>query len=132
MKAIPDLPPAIKGRLTGLDRPLQANQVPSLVQALQDYVDSIARAAVESRFIDLPLVFRLQKSALEILNRYGELDPESRKAASTAVKYFLLRDDARNGFLLPGGFEDDAQVMQAASDFISARRAGMAGGEWAV
>lgn len=132
MQTNTDLPPAIKARLTGLDRPLEAKQVPSLVQALQDYVDSIARAAVASTFIDMPLVLRLQTSALEILNRYGELDPESRKAGSTAVKYFLLRDDARNGFLLPGGFEDDAQVMHAASEFIAARRAGSAGGKWAA
>lgn len=118
--------------MVGLDTPFPENQIPSLKISLKEYGDSIVRAAKTAPFIDVPLALQLRESALDILNRYGELDLESKKAGAAAVKYFLLRDDARNGFLKPGGFEDDAMVLRAATSFIAARESGMVGRSWAA
>jgi len=105
LKTIADLSPEIKEKLAGLGRPIDERQIPALTIALKEYVRSIGRAAEKAPFIDMPLVFKLQESALEILNQYEELDSESKKAGSAGIKYFLMRDDARNGFLYPGGWE---------------------------
>jgi uncharacterized membrane protein YkvA (DUF1232 family) len=126
-----DLTTKIKSSLQGLGRPIDDEQVPALKIALTEYVQSIARASEKAPFIDLPLVFKLQESALEILEQYQALDSESKQAASAGIKYFLLRDDARNGFLHPGGFEDDALVLAAVTIFIATRKSGIEKRSWA-
>ena len=132
MKAIADLSPEIKERLERLDRPLDEGQIPALRIALKEYVRSIGRAAEKAPFIDMPLVFKLQASALEILDQYQDLDPGSKKAGAAGIKYFLMRDDALNGFLHPGGFENDSHVPTATAHFIAARKSSIERASWAV
>lgn len=132
LKTIADLSPEIRERLERLDRPLDEGQIPALRIALKEYVRSIGLAAKKASFIDMTLVFKLQASALEILDQYQDLDTESKKAGSAGIKYFLMRDDALNGFLHPGGFEDDSHVLTATAHFIAARKSSNERGAWAV
>ncbi len=121
MEAIAKLPVEIRERLIPLVSAFREDQIPSLRIALKEYGDSIPLAAKNAAFMDVPMALRIRETALEIFNHYGELDSESRKLASAAVKYFLLREDAVNGFKAPGGFDDDALVMDTVAAVLGFR-----------
>jgi len=118
-----ELPPHLRELVLALEGRFPENKIPSLRMALEEYVRDIVRSSQKSAFINVPLALRIKATAVNLLNRYGEVDAESQNWISMAIKYFLLRDDARNGFTLPDGFEDDALVMDAAQKAIQSKEA---------
>lgn len=113
-----DLPPNLKEALKRLASPFPDSHIPSLSAAVKDYGESIAKASISAPFMDVPLALRICQNALEILKRYPYLDSDSKKWGAASIKYFLMRADEINGFTTPGGFEDDALVMDAVTDAI--------------
>lgn len=113
MEEFSALPPALQEYISRLSTPLNPGQVKPLQAALSDYEKQVMKAAQEHAFVDVALAARLKAVATALLERYSGLEGERRKWASAAIKYFLLRDDFRNGFTSPTGFEDDALVMNA-------------------
>jgi hypothetical protein len=93
---------------------LLVGPVPSpheLLHALEGHARVLELALTGQR--SLSFVRQITDRCRAMLDRWGTLGPDARRAVAAAVRYFALRDDAVDDIGSELGLVDDAQVVNA-------------------
>jgi hypothetical protein len=94
----------------------------TLRAAMQAHLEHVRTAAGDNEFVDAAEAIRLHTLLAEALDSWDDLDAEQRTVLSDAVTYLVRTDDEEDDLRSPIGFEDDAEVVEAALTKI--RRSG--------
>lgn len=71
-------------------------------------------AAETNEFVDVTRAEQLHAELSRALDRYVEFDAAQRRTLVEAVAYLVRIDDDEDDLLSPVGFDDDAEVVEAA------------------
>jgi cytochrome P450 len=88
--------------------------VDQLRARLQDHLAQVRAAAEDNEFVDLHLAELLHSRLDAALTGWPGYDDEQRAALIGAVDYLVQTDDEENDLRSPIGFDDDAEVVEAA------------------
>ena len=89
---------------------------------MQDHLQNVRIAARDNEFVDTAEAIRLHMLLAEALESWDDLDAGQRAVLAGAVDYLVRTDDEEDDLRSPIGFEDDAEVVEAALEQI--RRSG--------
>lgn len=89
---------------------LSADQV---LCEVNSYTDRVRGEAAQNEHVDLPMAERIACSCRKLLELHEGFDNSQRRIVQAACRYFVLENDAESD-LAPMGFDDDAEVMNAA------------------
>ena len=81
---------------------------------MRTHLDHVREAARDNEFVDATEAIRLHMLLVDALESWDDLDAEQRSVLSEAVTYLVRTDDEENDLLSPIGFEDDAEIVEAA------------------
>ena len=91
------------------------NDLQRLVEIMHIHLEHVRSAARENEFIDAAEAIRLHILLAEALESWDRLDDEQRAVLADAVHYLVRMDDEEDDLRSPIGFEDDAEVVEAAA-----------------
>lgn len=91
------------------------------LDSLAEHLASVRRAAEDNEFVDVAEAERLHGLLTDALRDWARLDGEQRRILGHAVAYFVRTDDEENDLRSPIGFDDDAEVIEAALEQITPR-----------
>ena len=89
---------------------------------MRTHLEYVRAAARDNEFVDAAEAIRLHILLTEALESWEHLDGDQRVVLADAVHYLVRTDDEEDDLRSPIGFEDDAEVIEAALDKI--RRTG--------
>ena len=89
---------------------------------MRTHLARVRDAARDNEFVDAAEAIRLHMLLAEALESWDDLDGEQRVVLADAVHYLVRTDDEEDDLRSPIGFEDDAEVVEAALEQI--RRSG--------
>jgi len=91
-------------------------------QALREtmcvHLEHVRAAARDNEFVDAAEAIRLHMLLSEALESWDRLDDGQRRVLADAVRYLVRTDDEEDDLRSPIGFEDDAEVVEAALEKI--------------
>lgn len=90
-----------------------------LTRRLTQHLRVVRAAAQENEFLDLPLAEKLHARLGDALGRWTDYDAEQRDVLARAVAYLVRTNDEEDDLRSPVGFDDDAEVVDAALRRIS-------------
>ena len=94
----------------------------ALRQIMRTHLEHVHAAARDNEFVDAAEAIRLHTLLAEELETWEHLDDDQRDVLADAVHYLVRTDDEEDDLRSPIGFEDDAEVVEAALHKI--RRSG--------
>jgi len=89
---------------------------------MRTHLEYVRAAARDNEFVDASEAIRLHILLTEALESWDDLDDDQRAVLADTVRYLVRTDDEEDDLRSPIGFEDDAEVIEAALDKI--RRTG--------
>jgi uncharacterized membrane protein YkvA (DUF1232 family) len=100
-----------KGPLWSVDR---------LRAAVVKHTEDTRKAAASNEFLDASLAEQIARRLQRLLKDYDDRPGHERAVIQAVVRYFVLKEDAENDLDSVLGFEDDAKVLNACLDHLSA------------
>jgi hypothetical protein len=94
------------------------NEWRTLRETMLAHLEHVRDAARDNEFVDVAEAVRLHMLLVEALESWNDLDAEQRTLLTDAVTYLVRTDDEENDLRSPIGFEDDAEVVEAALEGI--------------
>ena len=94
----------------------------ALREIMRTHLEHVRAAARDNEFVDAAEAVRLHMLLAEALVSWERLDGGQREVLADAVHYLVRTDDEEDDLRSPIGFEDDAEVVEAALEQI--RRSG--------
>ncbi len=85
-----------------------------LVDLMEAHLARVHAAAEDNEFVDAAEAHRLHARLRDALRAWSSFDAEQRRTLSEAVAYLVRTDDQEDDLRSPIGFEDDAEVVEAA------------------
>lgn len=82
-----------------------------LERQVNQYLRHVREAASRDAFVDVSLAERIGSGLIFLLHRAHRFDEEQRALLQAAVLYFIEDDDQQPDVEGPGGFDDDAEVL---------------------
>lgn len=92
----------------------QTTDVEQLSSRLNQHLGAVQAAAEDNEFVDLAGAEALHEQLRCILVHHEDLDTEQRRVLADAINYFVRIDDDEDDLRSPIGFDDDAEVVEAA------------------
>ena len=86
----------------------------TLREDLRSHLTRVRAAAEHNEFVDAARAEQLHAELESALGRFDELDPGQRRVLKDAVAYLVRIDDEEDDLRSPVGFDDDAEVVEAA------------------
>ena len=86
----------------------------TLRAVMRAHLDHVRAAARDNEFVDAAEAIRLHVLLAQALESWSVLDVEERAVLTDAVTYLVQTDDEEDDLRSPIGFEDDAEVVEAA------------------
>lgn len=86
----------------------------ALRETMRTHLEHVRTAARDNEFVDAAEAIRLHMLLAEALESWDDLDGEQRAVLADAVHYLVRTDDEEDDLRSPIGFEDDAEVVEAA------------------
>ena len=86
----------------------------TLREVMSAHLEHVRDAARENEFVDAAEAIRLHMLLADALESWDDLDAEQRSVLTEAVTYLVRTDDDEDDLRSPIGFEDDAEVVEAA------------------
>jgi hypothetical protein len=93
-----------------------------LRELMRAHLEQVHAASRDNEFVDAAEAVRLHTLLTEALESWERLDAEQRRVLADAVHYLVRTDDEEDDLRSPIGFEDDAEIIEAALEKI--RRSG--------
>ena len=100
----------------------QLGEQHTLRGAMRAHLEHVRSASRDNEFVDAAEAVRLHTLLTEALESWERLDAEQRRVLADAVHYLVRTDDEEDDLRSPIGFEDDAEIIEAALEKI--RRSG--------
>ena len=95
-----------------------------LRETMRAHLEHVRAAARDNEFVDAAEAIRLHTLLAEALESWEHLDADQREVLADAIDYLVRTDDEEDDLRSPIGFEDDAEVVEAALDKIRWPRPG--------
>ena len=95
-----------------------------LRETMRTHLEHVRAAARDNEFVDAAEAIRLHMLLAEALESWEHLDADQREVLADAIHYLVRTDDEEDDLRSPIGFEDDAEVVEAALDKIRRPRPG--------
>ena len=86
----------------------------TLRETMKAHLEHVRSAARDNEFVDAAEAIRLHMLLAEALESWSLLDADQREVLADAVHYLVQTDDEEDDLRSPIGFEDDAEVVEAA------------------
>ncbi|WP_214370455.1 hypothetical protein [Pseudonocardia sp. H11422] len=90
------------------------NTPEALIAQLERHLAEVRRAADDNEFVDVAQAEHLHLQLRRAVTGWADLDDGQRAILSEAVRYFVQTDDEENDLHSPIGFDDDAEMVEAA------------------